>query len=789
MLSELLANVVIKVINSLITVYTYTTLPIYYYKQKPWLTLSRSRAERAVREDPLDPGSAWRRVTPDPKVDAFEVDSVDALLEVAAKSRGKNYTIAGVKVEDGGRYFYDWFTYGDVIRRSDNIARGLKLLGIGAGDKVLIFAETRLEWLLCAFALFRLGAVVTTLFAQLGLEGIVHGIHQTQVKYAITTKQQLLKLREVLSQTPSIQKIIDMDGSTIGDHNSVEVLSLKHVEMSGKKSDIKLSETTLNKKDDLALIMYTSGTTGAPKGAMVTHGQIIAQCKSLLCIIKDELPIIKRHCYVSYLPLGHMFEFCAEIFFVGVGCRLGYASPLKLFEGAAGLAPGETPDLVALKPTIFLAVPLVLDRIRRGITEQLEGKPLAKALFASMIDYKDHWRAKGYATPITNYFLCRKARQKLGSNLTFMLVGGAPVSYETERLISLIFDVWLMQGYGGTEVCGASHCRGIKDLTFGHTGPPASGFKVRVVDWLDGGYSVRDKPNPRGEIVTNGDSVVSGYYLMDAETSDAFRYENGEKWYYTGDIGEIDRNGCFKIIDRRKDLLKLQNGEYYSLGKVEAAVKSCPFIENICVYGISTHDYLIALVIPGVTAVQTLAKKSSLDAFSFDQLCANLTIESAVLEAIRAYGLKNGLNKRELPAKVALFADEWTPDNGLLTAALKLKRSAIIAKYKTRVDHIFQSFKSFNSSLVRTHQLQKMNENVANGGAIGGDAEEKWRGGHTDYRMGDIRENGIRWPRRALRDVFPAMVALPHVCERTVAQMRAHYIAQWVTQRSSRPTQ
>ena len=113
------------------------------------------------------------------------------------------------------------------------------------------------------------------------------------------------------------------------------------------------------------------------------------------------------------------------------------------------------------------------------------------------------------------------------------------VSVETERLISLIFNVTLIQGYGGTEVCGASHARHLRDLTFGHTGPPMSGFRVRLVEWSDGGYSPFDKPNARGEIVMNGDSIVSGYYMMEKETNEAFKYENGEKWYYSGDIGEV----------------------------------------------------------------------------------------------------------------------------------------------------------------------------------------------------------------------------------------------------------
>ena len=147
-------------------------------------------------------------------------------------------------------------------------------------------------------------------------------------------------------------------------------------------------------------------------------------------------------------------------------------------------------------------------------------------------------------------------------------------------------------------------------------------------------------------------------------------------------------------------MLKLQNGEYYSLGKIEAAVKSCPFIENICVYGISTHDYLIALVIPSASGVMCLAKRFLLQSFSFDQLCGNPRIESSVLKEIRDYGLRNGLTKREVPAKVRLCAEEWTTENGLLTAALKLKRTAIIEKYRTDIQKMFSDQNNNNNNVL-----------------------------------------------------------------------------------------
>ena len=187
MLNQIFNKLLIGFINGLITVFTFTTLPLYYYRQKPWIRLQESQERTAAREDSLDPASPWRRISDDPKVEAFEAQSVDSLLEIAVMTNGKNYPIAGVKVLDENKYFYDWITYGHVLRRVYNIAKGLHLEGITAGEKVLIFAETRLEWILCAFAVFKLGGVVTTLFAQLGSEGIIHGINQVKfLKFCLT---------------------------------------------------------------------------------------------------------------------------------------------------------------------------------------------------------------------------------------------------------------------------------------------------------------------------------------------------------------------------------------------------------------------------------------------------------------------------------------------------------------------------------------------------------------------------------------------------------------------------
>jgi long-chain acyl-CoA synthetase len=175
----------------------------------------------------------------------------------------------------------------------------------------------------------------------------------------------------------------------------------------------------------------------------------------------------------------------------------------------------------------------------------------------------------GYDTPIVNKLLCGKVRQQLGGKLEYMVVGSAPLSPQLQSLIRCALNTTLIHGYGTTETCGAVLCMDFNDLSFGRVGAPLNGVKIKLINWEEGGYSVDDKPHPRGELVVGGKMISNGYFQMDSLNQQSFTIdENGMRWFLTGDIGEIFPDGTFRIIDRKKDLIKLANGEFISLGKV-----------------------------------------------------------------------------------------------------------------------------------------------------------------------------------------------------------------------------
>ena len=234
-----------------------------------------------------------------------------------------------------------------------------------------------------------------------------------------------------------------------------------------------------------------------------------------------------------------------------------------------------------------------------------------------------------------------------------MLSGGAPLSPETHEYIRTTFSLPLVQGYGLTESCACACIMDNDDNSVGSSGTPLQGVNIKLVNWPEGGYSVTDKPAPRGEIVIGGDNVATGYYKMAQKTAEDFYTDSqGLRWFKTGDIGQIEPTGQVKIIDRKKDLVKLQLGEYISLGKVESELKTCSIVENCCIYGDPTQNYVVALIVPDRLKLETLAQKLGITALEFEDLCRNKDVTGAVLRELQHHGLRLGLEKFELPGRL-----------------------------------------------------------------------------------------------------------------------------------------
>ncbi|XP_055326866.1 long-chain-fatty-acid--CoA ligase 4-like isoform X2 [Sitodiplosis mosellana] len=681
------------------------TFPVYLVVQQPW---KRRQLSKRVRAKPIsadDKEITYRSVEPfsatHVKMVQANVDTMEKMLTYAANTHTSKRCLGTRKIlseedeiQPNGRVFkkynmgdYEWRTFAEVEKSTVNFGRGLRELGQVAYKNIVIFAESRAEWMIAAHGCFKQNFPIVTIYATLGEEGVIHGINETDATIVITSHELLPKFKSLLPQLPNVQSVIYMEDQlhetkTDGFKEGVRILPFDEVIKLGSTSSAVAAPPCA---EDIAIIMYTSGSTGTPKGVLLTHKNCIATLKAF----SDALEVYPDDVLLGFLPLAHVLELLAESLCLLAGVPIGYSTPTTLTDISSKIKQGSKGDASVLKPTAMTTVPLILDRITKGINDQVEkGTPFQKAFFKFAYDYKKKWVRRGYETPILNKFVFSKISKMVGGRVRLMLAGGAPLSPETHEQAKLCLCTDVVQGYGLTETTSGATVMDPMDLSLGRVGAPTTICDIRLVSWEEGNYRVTNKPHPQGEIIIGGDCVSRGYFKLEDKTAEEFFDEDGRRWFKTGDIGEFHEDGVLKIIDRKKDLVKLQAGEYVSLGKVESELKTCPVVDNICVYGESSKHFVIALVVPNQKHLKDLALSLGISD-TFENLCSLPALEKAVVKLLEDHGRKCKLQKFEVPAAVKLCKEVWTPDLGLVTAAFKLKRKDIQDRYQADINRMY----------------------------------------------------------------------------------------------------
>ncbi|XVF36903.1 hypothetical protein REPUB_Repub19eG0098900 [Reevesia pubescens] len=483
-----------------------------------------------------------------------------------------------VEVTKDGRSFeklhlgeYEWLTYGKAFEAVCNFASGLVQLGHKKEERVAIFADTREEWFIALQACFRRNVTVVTIYASLGEEALCHSLNETEVTTVICGDKELKKLINISGQLDTVKRVICMDDeiptSPIGRWT---ITSFADVEKIGRENAV---DAELPLSADVAVIMYTSGSTGLPKGVMMTHGNVLATVSAVMTIVPG---LGSKDVYLAFLPLAHILELAAENLIPAVGGVIGYGTPLTLTDTSSKIKAGTKGDATVLSPTVMAAVPAILDRVRDGVRKKVDAKGgLSKKLFdlaysRRLSAINGSWLgAWGLEKFLWDFLVFKKVRAILGGRIRFLLSGGAPLSADTQRFINICLGAPIGQGYGLTETCAGATFSEVDDTSVGRVGSPLPCSFIKLIDWPEGGYLTSDSPMPRGEIVVGGPSVTLGYFKNEEKTKEVYKVdERGMRWFYTGDIGQFHADGCLEIIDRKKDIVKLQHGEYVSLGKV-----------------------------------------------------------------------------------------------------------------------------------------------------------------------------------------------------------------------------
>lgn len=600
---------------------------------------------------------------------------------------------------------YEWMTYGEWGARISAFGSGLKKFsGIEAKDRMLIYAETQRDWMTAAFAGWSNNLAVVTAYATLGAEGAKFAINQTKAPVVVADSKLLKVLLTVQPDCPCVKTIVtisEVEAETKEklEAGGVKVATFDELVKMGTDEPVAATPPT---PEDTAVIMFTSGTTGVPKGVVINHANVLATVSGLVPTMK-KCGIGSDDVYCSYLPLAHIMEIVSEINLVSLGASMGYGNPHTLTDTGVKLKAGTQGDLPLLKPTFVVFAPLVLEKIYNSIsvkTSNLSG--IKKMLFnwgiQSGISNFDNGHVG--ASWLYNTLVFKKIQAMVGGKLRFVITGSAPLDGEVHKFIQTALCAPVRQGYGLTETCAASVVQDIGDNTVSSVGPPLPSVCIKLIDWNEYKFSDKDDPNikkPRGEICIGGPTVSQGYLVdpenpdpaVEAKNKEEFFEEDGIRWFRTGDIGAVAENGTIAIVDRKKDLVKLQQGEYVALSKVEGVVKLVPLVENALCHADPKNKYCTVLVCPMLPALEAWGKDKGFKEDA-EGLCGKEELAKEILAAIGPIA-KGKLAKFEIPTKVYVVPPSrtWTPENDLLTAAMKLKRKPIEKAFASEIEAMY----------------------------------------------------------------------------------------------------
>ncbi|KAI6150966.1 long-chain-fatty-acid-CoA ligase [Pisolithus tinctorius] len=588
---------------------------------------------------------------------------------------------------------YVWQTYREVDVRRRRIGSALhRLFATGElkatdMETVGIWSQNRPEWQLVELALHAYGKVGVGLYDTLGRGSVEYIINHAQLSIIFTTLDHIATLLKLAASIPSMKVIVSFDPlgddvkrllSSWGETFGIRITELREIETYGEEN---LIEPLPVSPDQVASLCYTSGTTNLPKGAIITHMNLASAAYANT--FGAGFP--QGCCRISYMPLAHIYERICELTGILAGGCIGYftGDPLRLMD-----------DTQALKPHFFPSVPRVLNRVYQAAMSVGNVPGVKGDIFRTALQTKlDQLHKTGVNTHlIWDALVFRKIRAVLGGNILLMVTGSAPISGEVVDFLKIAFGCDVAEGYGMTENCGVCTRTLRGDPTGGGTiGPPQPVLEIKLVDIPAMNYLSSDKPNPRGELCVRGPNCFMGYYKDEKTTQETLR--NG--WIHTGDVAEVDSSGRFKIIDRVKNIMKLAQGEYVALEKVENAYAACPIVQQIYVHGDSLQPYLIAAVVPDPSVLAPLAsavlskKMEPSDIPALTEAVKNPRVVQEVLSLLNTEARRSGLAGFEFIKRIHVTMDPFTIEENTLTPTLKLRRRDAYAKFKKELDALY----------------------------------------------------------------------------------------------------
>nr|CAG8580182.1 10906_t:CDS:10 [Entrophospora candida] len=620
-------------------------------------------------------------------------------FEYALKTYGDNNCIGHRPYNKLNRKYglYEWQTYKQVGERRSNFGSGLLHLSetVVKNNKnqqwtVGIYSINRPEWFITDQAVVSYNLITVALYDTLGPDSVEYVINHAEIPIIVATANLIPSLIQLASKIPVLKVIVSMDdleedapvpigGTTTGKilkawaaDQGILLVDFKEVEKIGRKHR---RDHNPPSPQDIACICYTSGTTGLPKGVLLTHAGFIGAISSC------------QYCWSGTSDdLAHIMGRLIEIMIV-------------LFCGSIGYFRGDVftlvEDMTLLKPTIFVSVPRLLTRIYAKLRMNtvdatgIKGTLSRKAVAAKLYNLENF----GSVThPLWDTILFNKIKAIIGGRVRLILTGSAPISPEILQFLRIAFACDIGEGYGQTEGIAMATLTTKGENKAGHVGGPVSCVEVKLVDVPEMDYLSTDKPYPRGELCSRGTSSFVGYYKDEAKTKEAIDQEG---WVHTGDIASIDERGAVSIIDRKKNLFKLSQGEYVAPEKIENVYLNCNMILQIYVHGDSLRDYLIAIIVPDPEtfipwANQITGENISVgDDKGLERLINYSSVNKAFLKEMHKLGTHFRLRGFENVKAIHLERVPFSVENNLLTPTLKLRRHEAKLYFRKTIEELY----------------------------------------------------------------------------------------------------
>ncbi|MFR5637881.1 MAG: AMP-dependent synthetase/ligase [Bifidobacterium longum] len=594
--------------------------------------------------------------TPGESIEIRDNQTIYSLLTDRLARTGADTVIAAKKIGPGR---WQNVTTGEFHERVVSAAKGLIALGIAKGDAVTIFSSTRLEWGILDFALAAVGAVSVPIYDTDSAPQAQRIMNDSVVKLAFAdNRERFDRLDSVKDHCPALKQILMIEGNALG---ALEGLGVA-------VSDEELNERVATvRADDLATIVYTSGSTGNPKGAELTHKNFvsitIAASQALHEVVLDDHPRL-----LLFLPLAHCFARFIQ-----------YAS-IASDDGVVGYLPDTKtllPDLRSFEPTYLLGVPRVFEKVYNAASHKAgagwKGRLFVKAAEAARV-----WSRKEQAGEQHTFaeiaerakyetLVYRTVRGALGPKIKYVACGGAPLSLDLAHFYNGI-GLPMIQGYGMTETAAPFAATRVTDNVIGTVGQPAPGSSIRISD--------------EGELQVKGPNVFRGYHNLPEKTAEAF---TADGWLRTGDLAEIDDEGHIVITGRIKDIIITAGGKNVSPIPLEEEIAKCPIVEHCVVVG-DQRPFIGALV---TLDPESLALWLPAHGLSTETPVDRLATNAAVREEIQQYVDKANatVSRAESVRKFAVLDTQFTQENKCLTPSLKVVRPAVNRVFADVIDN------------------------------------------------------------------------------------------------------